>query len=419
MLTKEELEELVSAGIISQEKAAEIDAFFHQKESERPNRILIAFGILGALLVGLGIILLVAHNWDHLSRAVKTMIAFVPVIISQVLVGYALWKGRHHRTLIESTVVLLILSVGACMALISQIYNIPGTISTFMMTWVLLCAPLVYIAHSSMASLLVLLGITYYGMDVGYNHRGGQLPYAYWGILLALLPYYWKLIKDYPKSNFTVFHHWFFPGSIALTLGVFGAEHEFWLFPAYMSLSVICLVLAEKVRGENLFQNGYQVLGFAGVFIIQLLSTFDFFWDEVSEMDPFFAGREFILTLALLVISVIASVLLLKNLSKSGKWIVLGFAFLALFVFGRYFPTTAQVVANLALMSLGVVYLRAGARSGRLSTMNLGFLIIMAVVLSRFFDSEISFVLRGLIFVTIGMAFFGANYYMMKRKAHE
>ncbi len=418
MLTKEELEELVSAGIISQEKAAEIDAYFHQKESERPNRILIAFGILGALLVGLGIILLVAHNWDHLSRSVKTMIAFVPVITSQVLVGYALWKGRHHRTLIESTVVLLILSVGACMALVSQIYNIPGTISTFMMTWVLLSAPLVYIAHSSMASLLVLLGITYYGMDVGYNHRGGQLPYAYWGIILVLLPYYWKLIKDYPKSNFTVFHHWFFPGSIALTLGVFGAEQEFWLFPAYMSLSVICLVLAEKVRGESLFQNGYQVLGFAGVFIILLLSTFDFFWDEVREMDRFFAGREFILTLALSVLSVIVS-LLLKNISKSSKWIISGFLFLTLFVFGRYFPTIAQVVANLAMMFLGVFYLRAGARTGRLAKMNLGFLIIMAVVLSRFFDSEISFVLRGLIFVIIGMAFFAANYYMMKQKAHE
>lgn len=418
MLTKEELEELVSAGIISQEKAAEIDAYFHQKESERPNRILIAFGILGALLVGLGIILLVAHNWDHLSRSVKTMIAFVPVITSQVLVGYALWKGRYHRTLIESTVVLLILSVGACMALVSQIYNIPGTISTFMMTWVLLSAPLVYVAHSSMASLLVLLGITYYGMDVGYNHRGGQLPYAYWGIILVLLPYYWKLIKDYPKSNFTVFHHWFFPGSIALTLGVFGAEWEFWLFPAYMSLSVICLVLAEKVRGESLFQNGYQVLGFAGVFIILLLSTFDFFWDEVREMDRFFAGREFILTLALSVLSVITS-LLLKNLLKSSKWIIMGFSFLALFVFGRYFPTIAQVVANLAMMFLGVFYLRAGARTGRLAKMNLGFLIIMAVVLSRFFDSEISFVLRGLIFVIIGMAFFAANYYMMKQKAHD
>ena len=416
MLSKEDLEELVSAGIISPDKAVEIDEYFRQQQSERPNRMLLAFGILGALLVGLGIILLLAHNWDQLSRVVKTMIAFVPVIISQGLVGYALWKGRHQRTRIESGVVLLILSVGACLALISQIYNIPGTISSFMITWVLLSAPLVYIAHSSMASLLVLVGVTYYGMDVGYDHSGGQLPYAYWGILAVLLPYYWKLIKEYPGSNFTMFHHWFFPASMALTLGTFGSDHAFWLFPAYLCLSLIWLVIAAKIPGENLLQNGYQVLGFAGVFIILLLSTFDFFWDEVNEMDGFFAGREFILTVALLILSVIAS-LLLKNLAKSGKWIVLGFSFLALFIFGRYYPTTAQVVANLALMFLGVVYLRAGASSGRLSTMNLGFLIIMAVVLSRFFDSEISFVLRGLIFVIMGLAFFAANYYMMKQKA--
>ena len=418
MLRKEELEELVSAGIISHDKAAEIHAYFQEKQSQRPNRILIAFGILGALLVGLGIILLVAHNWDHLSSVVKTIIAFVPVIISQGLVGHTLWKRPHQRAMIESTVVLLILSVGACLAMVSQIYNIPGTISTFMMTWVLLSAPLVYIAQSSMASLLVILGITYYGVDVGYDHRRGHLPYAYWGIMLMVLPYYWKLIKDYPKSNFTIFHHWFFPGSVSITLGVFGSEHGFWLFPAYMGLSVIWLVMAEKVQGKNLFQNGYKVLGFAGVFIILLLSTFDFFWNEVGEMQRFFSGREFMLTLSLLALSVITS-LVLKNLSNTIHWIILGCSFLVLFVFGRYFPTAAQVVANLAMMLLGVFYLREGARTGRLSKMNLGFLIIMAVVLSRFFDGEISFVLRGLVFVIMGMAFFGANYYMIKHKAHE
>lgn len=418
MLKREELEELVSAGIISHDKAAEIRDYFEQRKQNGPNRILIAFGILGALLVGLGIILLVAHNWDQLSRDVKTIIAFVPVIVAQVLVGSTLWKALNDRSLTESSVVLLILAVGACLAMISQIYNIPGTISSFVLTWVLLSAPLVYLTQSSMASLLVILGITYYGVDVGYDYRQGQLPLAYWGIILTMLPHYWKLIKEYPGSNFTLFHHWFFSGSVAMTLGVFGSEHEFWLFPAYMCLSLIWLVLAEKLQVKTVFQNGYQVLGFTGVFIILLLSTFEFFWDEVGAMQPFFSGREFILTLSLFSSTVIIS-LVLKNLSKTRYWIGLGFSFLAIFVFGRYFPTAAQVSANLATMLLGVFYLREGARAGRLSRMNLGFLIIMAVVLSRFFDSEISFVLRGLIFVIIGMAFFAANYYLIKHKAHE
>ncbi len=36
-------------------------------------------GILGSLLVGLGIVLLVAHNWDEMSRQCKLSLLFLPL----------------------------------------------------------------------------------------------------------------------------------------------------------------------------------------------------------------------------------------------------------------------------------------------------------------------------------------------------
>jgi uncharacterized membrane protein len=40
----------------------------------------VLFSILGAALMGSGIILLLAHNWDQLSRVMRTVISFAPLV---------------------------------------------------------------------------------------------------------------------------------------------------------------------------------------------------------------------------------------------------------------------------------------------------------------------------------------------------
>ncbi len=41
------------------------------------------------------------------------------------------------------------------------------------------------------------------------------------------------------------------------------------------------------------------------------------------------------------------------------------------------------------------------------------------LIACRFFDTEISFVIRGLLFVVIGIGFFGANYLMHKKQQKQ
>ena len=52
---------------------------YYKKQPENPNRLLLAFGILAAILIGLGIILIMAHNWENLSVQAKTGAAFLPL----------------------------------------------------------------------------------------------------------------------------------------------------------------------------------------------------------------------------------------------------------------------------------------------------------------------------------------------------
>ena len=75
---------------------------------------------------------------------------------------------------------------------------------------------------------------------------------------------------------------------------------------------------------------------------------------------------------------------------------------------------------NLLVFALGILTILKGANQNHLGILNYGLLIITALVVCRFFDTNISFVIRGLLFVGVGVGFFMTNYWMLKkRRAHE
>jgi hypothetical protein len=65
---------------------------------------------------------------------------------------------------------------------------------------------------------------------------------------------------------------------------------------------------------------------------------------------------------------------------------------------------------------LGVYTIREGAMADKLWKMNYGLLILSVLIACRFFDGDISFVARGLLFVVIGAGFFGMNTYMIRKR---
>jgi uncharacterized membrane protein len=164
MKVSKDLTELVQAGVIDQLTADKISNYYATKTTSPQSKMVIVFGILGSLLVSLGIILILAHNWDDLTRTTKSIFAFIPLVIGQGLCAFSLWKKRDSTAWREASAVFLYFAIGACISLISQIYNIPGNLTSFLLTWLLLGLPLVYLLNSSSASLLYIIGITYYGL---------------------------------------------------------------------------------------------------------------------------------------------------------------------------------------------------------------------------------------------------------------
>ena len=416
---------LVEAGIITQETADNIRDYYKQKRGSSSNLLFIAFGILGATLVGLGVILVIAHNWDELTRGTKTFFAFLPLVTGQVLCGYILAKKRNNVAWKEGGTTFLFFAIGASLSLVSQIYNIAGSLSSFLLTWILLGLPLVYVMRSSVASLLCIVGVTFYAVEEGYwSYSYSQQPsYLHWPLYFALLPHYFLLYKRQPGSNFMYIHNWFIPLALIIALGTVAQEMDEFMFIAYSSLfgSLYLFGNSNLFTGQKPRGNGARVLGLLGILVLLLILSFDDFWEELRlarfQFDKVIVSPEFV---AAATTSLLAGTLYYVQhrhlaITKVKPLAPMFALFILIFILGMYSPI-AVVLINLYVFVVGILTIREGALQDHFGVLNFGLLIITALVICRFFDTDLDFVIRGVMFVVVGVGFFIANYRMLRKR---
>lgn len=412
---QKEIESLLEHQVITTDIAEHINAYYASQTETKPNRLLVVFGVLGSLLVGLGIILILAHNWDDFSRSFKSVLAFVPLLIGQLAVGFSILKNKSN-TWREASGTFLFFAVGACMALISQIYNIPGNLSGYLLTWTALCVPLVYLLRSNALALLCLVFATYYACVYGLDYfREDNTPWWYLLLLVSLVPFYVMSLRKQSTSNIVSIFNWLFPLSIAIVLVNF-VYFEYYIFLAYFLLfsvfyNIGCL---SRFSNQKLRSNGYLVTGSVGIITMLLIASFNWFWSDFFYGDKHNQQNEVVcLILGIIALGVfITSKPTVKTLvNYPFQWVFLLFTIL-FFIGGHGIP---MLIINFLIFVLGVSHIVKGAKASHFGILNYGLLVVTLLVVCRFFDTNLPFWLRGLLFLIVGLGFFGANYYTVKK----
>lgn len=418
-----ELRHLIHAQVITEETAQRIKDYYKDQPGQPSNRLFIVFGILGSLLIGLGIVLILAHNWDTLSKVVKLTVGFLPLFLAQVMAWYALAKKSDEPAWREGTAAFLFFAIAISISIVSQVYNIEGDLAGFLLVWMSLALPIVYVLRSSIASLLLILGITWYACEVGYfNYPYSNAP-AYWILLLLILPFYYlEFIRKNIRNNFFHFHSWFLVLSVTACLGVFAQDMGEVMMIAYISLfsGFVSMGQFRPFESRRILGNAYLVCGSLGVIILLLTLSFRWYWEEVprGNADGLLAHSEIIVSIVLALVSIglLAKLLQVKNWkdvnSKSYAFLI----FIILFFVGARFPMLSQVLVNVLILLVAIHTIYDGAQQNHLGILNYGLVIISLLIGCRFFDTNFSFVIRGLLFIGIGAGFFIANYYMLQKR---
>ena len=149
-------------GIITAEQAQAITSSYDVPadvaSSQRTRgKLVTILAVFGSLLVGLGVILFFAANWDGIPRMVR--LALILVGIPSVYgTGYWLNYVQSYRRVGTSVLLLAAILYGAGIHLIAQVYNFPVNDPWLFTMWFLGVLPLVYLIRSQ-AMLILAQGL--------------------------------------------------------------------------------------------------------------------------------------------------------------------------------------------------------------------------------------------------------------------
>ena len=179
-------------GIISAEQSTAILGLYDvTPESPArivPSRVVSVIAVMGAALVGLGIIAAVAANWSAIPLGTKLVMMAVGVP-ALYFAGWLLIQRWGFFRIGTAVILLGAIAFGASIHLIAQIYHVPVDSPNLMAAWFLGVVPVAYITRSkAVATLAVVLFFAAAGFrsQVWLLAVGDELFFLLIPILLAL-----------------------------------------------------------------------------------------------------------------------------------------------------------------------------------------------------------------------------------------
>jgi hypothetical protein len=428
-----ELPELVAHGVVTQETADALRRHYLSVPADESRRIgFILSAILGALLVGAGVILLVAHNWDFLGRSVRCAIAFAPLLLSQALAVFVLLRRNGSTPWRETAAILNVAAIGTAIALISQTYQIQGDFARFILVWMILALPIVYLFRTSVGLSAYFVATAVWVLSSKHGEFFGFHANDLWAwVLLGLaVPVFVMLLRQNWNGYGTLLATTALAVACAFSLGQtdeIGAQ-SFWRtsFAAYWTLVYLVGSVA-FADWRPTRPHPFVALGWIGIVSLAVFLSFQDVWRSNRwQLAVDFVPRHYpdLLAAAIQVGWVLAALLLVGGAWWKKKELNLApaaftpFAVLAWIVAkSTGDPLVPSLLLNFFLLALGVFTLLRGIRTGRIFEANLGMLAIAVLGVARFFDADLEFIVRGIGFIAIGLGFLVTNLIIFKRKA--
>lgn len=382
-------------------------------------------GGVGALLVGVGLIVLISHNWDGFSRLQRLAFAFGPLLATQIWTGSLLLRGSPEPVWkIESAALLQTIAGGACIGLVSQIYHIGGEWTRFLLIWCLVSLPLVWALRARFVAVFYLLGIGVWALgQVSSVQSWYSSPFMYPLLLLCVWPYC-------PGFRFERVSSLLVRRALALSaagglaacscyvsacsalsgVAPSGREESAGVWLMVLSASILSLVpLSKAALHESLNNKPHILLSGTGLLIYAFSATF------IGSGEAFSRAALDGLSLPWGTVLIAIFVVLAGLAWRQGRWALLSLALIPLVpVFAAVSGLALSLLSTLHLAALGLALIVLDF-FGRPASPRAGAMILTILISARMADSKFSLVTKGVVFIGAGMAFLVFNQIMSRR----
>lgn len=148
----------IEEGFISSEQAEQILHFEQTTGQTRWSHIsLYSFVILGSCVVSIGIVSLIAANWEYIPEALKLAVAFVA--LAGLGMGIYWAQDRDRNIVFDVLSTIFVLWSLATIGLIAQVFHTGGEPHQALLYWLIIVLPLSYLGKKTFLSSLWVVGL--------------------------------------------------------------------------------------------------------------------------------------------------------------------------------------------------------------------------------------------------------------------
>ncbi len=419
-----EIELWRNEGIVSVEQAQLLRDRYAQPPAGSWGKVI--FSALGAIIFGLGIVLLLAYNWEGMHRLTKLAFILGAVVLAH---GLGIWlrtPGSAHPKIGESLHLLGTMLFGAGIWLIAQIYHIDEHYPNAFLVWSLGALLLGWVIPSMAHTLLAMaLLAVWHSFEVFQFHYANH--WAIWLIALGILPQAWLR-----RSSTTLL---FSSALLAFTyatavLGLDTGTGD-WVLAVLLAIAASCIIASRIAVGSSFpgAMSPLRIVGFLLYAALLFLLSFDDFAGDVYEPQMQLSLLEWIyFLLPIVVVATALAVLVLRypqaianKLDRLELGMVLCVLIVALLLsFGILVsPQVSWLFFSLLFLVHSLLLIWRGTQQLRWQSAALGSVMLSAFVFARFLDLFQSLLMRSLAFLILGAALFAVGFYYSSQKQRQ
>lgn len=431
---REQLPGWVAQGVVTPAQADVIRKLYPEAKATLPWGMILFSGI-GAVVIGLGVILLLAYNWHAIPKFGKLGLVFGALVAAHTAGQWLFQRADWRRQLGESLSLLGTMLFGAGIWLVAQVYHIDEHYPNGFLLWSVGALALAWAMPSVAQGVVSAVTLVVWGCTESF---GFHAP-IHWAPLLLAVSIGGLAWKERSRFLLVVV----LAGFYFLLLANAGTWRSHIAFPTALNLSVLLVALALFARQSKRFPRSAAVLtffGWTGFLVVIFILTFTEAMGEALRWHAEMVADKQWLPLAgygwlPLALALAAWVwVVVARWQKRAEFVALSAELWLLPLTAIFCQVMAVAMAstdygkpnesdmfitgviNLIFLAIAAMWMARGCREGELKRVILGSLLLVALVFARYFDLFESLAARGLVFLIIGGVLFAEGFYYRRAR---